>query len=97
EEETKRQALNVYRMKLLGAEVVPVTSGTATLKDAGSVEIDLIESKGFKGKNAQAILDQMIKENKILVEPIKHEELYCIVFYVAVDDALNGSGERPEK
>ncbi len=34
EEDTKRQALNVYRMKLLGAEVVPVTSGTATLKDA---------------------------------------------------------------
>ncbi|RLK63439.1 tryptophan synthase subunit beta [Atopobacter sp. AH10] len=33
-EDTIRQALNVYRMKLLGAEVVPVTSGTATLKDA---------------------------------------------------------------
>ena len=30
------QALNVYRMKLLGAQVVPVTSGTATLKDAVS-------------------------------------------------------------
>lgn len=36
EEDTKRQALNVYRMRLLGAEVVPVTSGTATLKDAVS-------------------------------------------------------------
>lgn len=35
-EDTVRQALNVYRMKLLGAEVVPVTSGTATLKDAVS-------------------------------------------------------------
>lgn len=34
EEDTKRQALNVYRMKLLGASVIPVTSGTATLKDA---------------------------------------------------------------
>jgi tryptophan synthase beta chain len=34
EEDTRRQALNVYRMKLLGAEVVPVTSGTKTLKDA---------------------------------------------------------------
>ena len=30
----ERQAPNVFRMKLLGAEVVPVTSGTATLKDA---------------------------------------------------------------
>ena len=36
EEDTKRQALNVYRMKLLGAKVHPVTAGTATLKDAVS-------------------------------------------------------------
>jgi tryptophan synthase beta chain len=34
EEDIKRQSLNVYRMKLLGAEVVSVTSGSKTLKDA---------------------------------------------------------------
>jgi len=34
EEDIHRQAPNVYRMKILGAEVVPVKSGTATLKDA---------------------------------------------------------------
>ncbi len=34
EEDVSRQALNVYRMQLLGAEVRPVTSGTRTLKDA---------------------------------------------------------------
>ncbi len=34
EEDVKRQAPNVYRMKLLGAKVVPVTSGSRTLKDA---------------------------------------------------------------
>ena len=34
EEDIKRQALNVYRMQLLGAEVSPVSSGTRTLKDA---------------------------------------------------------------
>ncbi|WP_054950454.1 tryptophan synthase subunit beta [Numidum massiliense] len=34
EEDTKRQALNVFRMELLGAKVVPVTTGTRTLKDA---------------------------------------------------------------
>jgi tryptophan synthase beta chain len=33
-EDTKRQALNVYRMELLGAKVHPVTTGTQTLKDA---------------------------------------------------------------
>ena len=35
-EDTERQALNVYKMRLLGAKVHPVTSGTATLKDAVS-------------------------------------------------------------
>lgn len=35
-EDTIRQALNVYKMRLLGAEVIPVKSGTATLKDAVS-------------------------------------------------------------
>lgn len=34
EEDTKRQSLNVARMKLLGAKVVPVTTGSKTLKDA---------------------------------------------------------------
>ena len=33
-EDVKRQASNVYRMKLLGAEVIPVSSGSRTLKDA---------------------------------------------------------------
>ncbi|MBQ9550836.1 MAG: tryptophan synthase subunit beta [Lachnospiraceae bacterium] len=36
EEDTVRQALNVYRMRLLGATVIPVKSGTGTLKDAVS-------------------------------------------------------------
>lgn len=35
-EDVRRQSLNVYKMKLLGAKVNPVTSGTATLKDATS-------------------------------------------------------------
>ena len=39
EEDIRRQALNVYRMQLMGATVVPVTSGTRTLKDATSEAI----------------------------------------------------------
>ncbi|MEO5588121.1 MAG: tryptophan synthase subunit beta, partial [Gemmatimonadaceae bacterium] len=39
EEDIRRQALNVHRMKLMGAAVVPVTSGTRTLKDATSEAI----------------------------------------------------------
>ena len=34
EEDIRRQSINVYRMRLLGAEVIPVTSGSRTLKDA---------------------------------------------------------------
>lgn len=45
EEDTKRQALNVFRMELLGAKVVPVTTGTRTLKDAVDEALnDLIEN-----------------------------------------------------
>ena len=39
EEDMRRQALNVFRMRLMGAEVVPVLSGTRTLKDATSEAI----------------------------------------------------------
>jgi tryptophan synthase beta chain len=39
EEDMRRQHLNVVRMRLLGAEVIPVTSGTRTLKDATSEAI----------------------------------------------------------
>jgi len=39
EEDTHRQSLNVFRMQLLGARVVPVTGGTRTLKDATSEAI----------------------------------------------------------
>jgi tryptophan synthase beta chain len=40
EEDTKRQALNVFRMELLGAKVVSVTRGTRTLKDAVDAALD---------------------------------------------------------
>jgi len=39
EEDMRRQALNVYRMRLMGAQVIPVASGTRTLKDATSEAI----------------------------------------------------------
>ena len=43
--DTKRQALNVFRMELLGAKVIPVTSGTATLKDAVDAALnDFVEN-----------------------------------------------------
>ena len=53
EEDTIRQALNVYRMRLLGAEVIPVKTGTATLKDAVSEAIV---------RDFQAVISKEIKE-----------------------------------
>lgn len=51
EEDVERQALNVYRMELLGAEVRPVSSGTRTLKDATNEAIrdwvTLVESTHY--------------------------------------------------
>lgn len=45
EVDTKRQSLNVFRMELLGAEVIPVTRGAKTLKDAVDVALeDLVEN-----------------------------------------------------
>src|SRR5699024_12206713 len=45
EEDMRRQALNVFRMELLGAEVVPVTAGQGRLKDAVDAALnDLIEN-----------------------------------------------------
>lgn len=45
EEDTKRQELNVFRMELLGAKVVPVSTGTKTLKDAVDEALkDLVEN-----------------------------------------------------
>ena len=47
EEDTRRQHLNVVRMRLLGAEVRPVATGTATLKDAINEALrDWVESVG---------------------------------------------------
>ena len=57
-EDVKRQALNVFRMKLLGATVVPVESGSKTLKDAlneamrdwvTNVEIDVLHHRHGRG------------------------------------------------
>src|SRR6201993_2176826 len=48
EEDTRRQALNVSRMRMLGAEVIPVATGTRTLKDAMNEAFrDWVKSVGY--------------------------------------------------
>jgi len=57
EEDIKRQQLNVFRMNLLGAQVVPVTSGTRTLKDATS---EAMRAWISTVKNTQYILGSVV-------------------------------------
>ena len=57
EEDIKRQKLNVFRMNLLGAQVVPVTSGTRTLKDATS---EAMRAWISTVKNTQYILGSVV-------------------------------------
>ena len=58
EEDTVRQALNVYKMRLLGATVIPVTSGTKTLKDAVSEAM----REWTRVRDFQAVISKEIKE-----------------------------------
>ena len=57
-EDVERQAPNVYRMKLLGASVVPVTSGSKTLKDvtgAGHLDVDAVRENVRRVKAATGL------------------------------------------
>ena len=65
-EDTIRQALNVYRMRLLGATVVPVTSGTATLKDAPEMIENAIQLA--EEENADCCFQVMDAENPMFAD-----------------------------
>ena len=54
-EDVRRQAANVYRMKLLGATVVPVESGSKTLKDALGAFIRLAEPVPFDAPDGKPV------------------------------------------
>ena len=67
-EDTERQALNVYRMRLLGAEVIPVSTGTGTLKDACSA--------AFRESRCQYRRDRRDHRNRPSGHFPRHEELF---------------------
>ena len=57
--------------------------------------IKVLENKGSQGQNAEPILQEMIKQNKIVVPAIKGEELASLVFISCVDTALHsGAGQK---
>ena len=59
-----------------------------TVLDHQITDIQVIENAGSKGKKVEPILEQMIAQNKSVVQAIKGEELASIVFITCVDDAL---------
>ena len=65
-EDTDRQALNVYRMELLGAKVHPVTTGTMTLKDAVNEAM-----RGINGQKREDDIDGVL--GSVDVSPIPND------------------------
>jgi len=70
EEDTRRQALNVSRMRMLGAEVIPVATGTRTLKDAMNEAFrDWVKSVGYThyciGSNAIGAFHAFIPDAEV--------------------------------
>ena len=59
-------------------------------------EIKIIENKGSQGQKVQPIIQEMIKQNKVVVPAIKGEELASLVFISCVDTALH-SGISQDK
>lgn len=61
--------------------------------------IKVLENKGSQGQKVEPILQEMIKQNKVVVPAIKGEELASLVFISCVDSALHSgatTGERVE-
>lgn len=54
-------------------------------------DIKVIENKGSQGQKVEPILQEMIKQNKVIVPAIKGEELASLVFISCVDSALHSA------
>ena len=59
--------------------------------------IKVLENKGSQGQNAEPILQEMIKQNKVVVPANKGEELASLVFISCVDTALHSGTKQIEQ
>ena len=90
EEDIKRQSLNVFRMKLLGAEVKVVTSGTATLKDATS---EAIRDWVSNVENTHYILGSVAGPHPY---PMLVRDFHAIIGEETKKQCLNSFGKLPD-
>ena len=90
EEDVERQALNVYRMELLGAEVRPVSSGTRTLKDATN---EAIRDWVTNVASTHYIIGSVVGPDPF---PRMVRDLQAVIGHEARAQMLEEAGELPE-
>ena len=89
EEDVKRQALNVYRMELLGAEVRPVGSGTRTLKDATN---EAIRDWVTNVQTTHYIIGSVVGPDPF---PRMVRDFQCVIGHEAREQILEAEGRLP--
>ena len=99
----KNQVLEAKNLPFYNTPIEAVADGTysaktytkflhlqleVTVQNHQLYDIKVIENKGSQGQKAEPILQEMIKQNKVVVPAIKGEELASMVFISCVDSAL---------
>ena len=88
-EDTDRQALNVYRMELLGAKVHPVTSGTMTLKDAVN---ETMREWSNRVADTHYVLGSVMGPHPF---PMIVRDFQSVISQEAKEQILKAEGKRP--
>jgi len=89
-EDIRRQALNVYRMKLMGARVIPVTSGSRTLKDATN---EAIRDWVTNVRNTHYVLGSVVGPHPY---PFMVREFQSVIGKEARKQILDSAGRLPD-
>jgi tryptophan synthase beta subunit len=90
EEDTRRQALNVFRMELLGAHVTPVTSGSRTLKDAMN---DALRDWATNVRNTYYLIGSTAGPHPY---PLLVRDLQTVIGHEAREQILEAEGRLPD-
>lgn len=89
-EDMERQALNVFRMRLLGADVIPVTGGTRTLKDATS---EAIRDWVTNVRDTHYIIGSVVGPHPY---PMMVRDFQCVIGKEAREQILTKEGRLPD-
>ena len=100
----KNQVLEAKNLPFYNTSLEAIDDGTyygktytKFLQNHQLQNIKVLENKGSQGQNAEPILQEMIKQNKVVVPAIKGEELASLVFISCVDTALHSGTKQIEQ